>query len=157
MRSTIICIVPIVASRCYKLMRRGLKDGPGPSSCPTEDIATELTETAANVGGEPRLINPENVARFSSFGRAVEVTLNAGRSVMKCCTQKWDLSHYCEVVNSCFLLQDLWCCHSTAAFSFKKAVSATGQSLMERCGCLGRFAVIQVRMWLLYIKLGQFN
>lgn len=79
-------------------MRRGLKDGPGPPSCPTEDIATELTETAANVGGEPRLINPENVARFSSFGRAVEVTFNAGGSVMKRCTQKWDWSHYCEVV-----------------------------------------------------------
>lgn len=79
-------------------MRCGLKDGPGPPSCPTEDIATELTETAANVGGEPRLINPENVARFSSFGRAVEVTFNAGGSVMKRCTQKWDWSHYCEVV-----------------------------------------------------------
>lgn len=73
-----------------------------PPSCPTEDIATELTERKANVGGEPRLINPENVARFSSFGRAVEVTFNAGRSVMKRCTQKWGWSHYCEVVNSCF-------------------------------------------------------
>lgn len=78
MRSTINFSVPVVTSRCYKLMRRGVKDGPGPSSCPTEDIATELTETEANVGGEPRLINPENVARFSSSGRAVQSLLMLG-------------------------------------------------------------------------------
>lgn len=62
-----------------------------------------------NVDGEPSLINPENVARFSRFGRsrrrrrALEVIFNDGRCVMECCKQKWDLSHYCDDVNSRFL------------------------------------------------------
>lgn len=50
-------------------MRRGLKDGPGPSACPTEDVLTERALMLSDVDDDPSLINPGNVTGFSSSSR----------------------------------------------------------------------------------------